>query len=93
MGTRAADETVSRMLRDEWIGKRIRFGGRSGIVRDETMHTFRVEMHNGEYRTIMKSAHTFGREAPEGVVEVEGSLLVRRPHDRLKLRGQDRKQE
>ncbi len=76
----------AHIVRDEWIGKRISWDGRVGIVRDETMHTFKVEMENDTMKTIMKNAYTFGVETPQGRVEVVGKLLVKRPHDRLKQR-------
>ena len=56
----------------------------SGRVVDETYNTLKVEV-KGKEKTIPKNGNVFIFTLPNGVkVQVEGSILVSRPEDRIK---------
>jgi len=83
--------TAQNITAHEWIGLKVKVSrstdptlqGLEGIVRDETMNTFTIEV-NGKLRQVQKQKTTFRAELPTENVEVDGSLLRFRPEDRVK---------
>ena len=83
--------TAQNITAHEWIGLKVKVSkstdptlqGLVGIVRDETMNTFTIEV-NGKLRQVQKQKTTFRAELPTENVEVDGSLLRFRPEDRVK---------
>jgi len=60
--------------------------GIHGRIMDETRNTFKI-LQNEKTKTIAKDSSVFHFKLQDGtVVEIEGSLLVGRPEDRLKKR-------
>ena len=58
--------------------------GISGPVMDETKNTFVIQ-HEGKMKNIIKDSSVFHFQFSDGaVVEIDGSLLVGKPEDRLK---------
>jgi ribonuclease P protein subunit POP4 len=58
--------------------------GISGPVLDETKNTFVIQ-HEGKTKNVIKDLSVFQFQFCDGtVVEIDGSLLVGRPEDRLK---------
>ncbi len=58
--------------------------GITGQVVDETRNTF-VFQHNGKMKRIAKDSSVFNFKFSDGtIIEIDGSLLVGRPEDRLK---------
>ena len=83
--------TAQNIAAHEWIGLKVKVSrstdptlqGLEGIVRDETMNTFTIEV-NGKLRQVQKQKTTIRAELPTENVEVDGSLLRFRPEDRVK---------
>ena len=83
--------TAQNITAHEWIGLKVKVSkstdptlqGLEGIVRDETMNTFTIEV-NGKLRQVKKQKTTFRAELSTENVEVNGSLLRFRPEDRVK---------
>ncbi|TMI28930.1 ribonuclease P protein component 1 [Candidatus Bathyarchaeota archaeon] len=83
--------TAQNITAHEWIGLKVKVSkstdptlqGLEGIVRDETMNTFTIEV-NGKLRQVQKQKTTFRAELSTENVEVNGSLLRFRPEDRVK---------
>ncbi len=83
--------TPQNITAHEWIGLKVKVAkstdptlqGLEGIVRDETMNTFTIEV-DGKLRQVQKQKTTFRAELRTQNVEVDGSLLRFRPEDRVK---------
>lgn len=60
--------------------------GIKGKIIDETRNTFAI-MHNKKRRIIVKNQSVFHFTMPDAtIVEIEGSVLVGKPEERLKRR-------
>ena len=83
--------THDRIEGDELIGRRVTiiecsdpsWVNRSGIIIDETQHTFLIETA-GKQKRIAKQTAVFAFEYHEKTTVVEGTRLVHRPEDRIK---------
>lgn len=80
------------IIRHEFIGTQVRvarsrhsgYVGISGEVVDETRNSFAI-LHQGKKKRVMKDSSFFHFRLSDGtLVEIDGSLLVGRPEDRLK---------
>jgi ribonuclease P protein subunit POP4 len=61
--------------------------GLTGRVVNETKKTITIEDGAGVEKIIPKGSCTFHFELPEGIiVEIEGTIIVSRPEDRIKKR-------
>jgi len=80
-----------RIEGDELIGRRVTvlectdpsWVNKSGVIVDETKHTFLIDLGNKQKR-IAKQTATFAFEYHEKQTVVKGSRLVYRPEDRIK---------
>jgi ribonuclease P protein subunit POP4 len=80
-----------RIEGDELIGRRVTvlectdpsWVNQSGVIIDETQHTFLIETDKKQKR-IAKQTATFAFEYHEKKTIVKGSRLVYRPEDRIK---------
>jgi ribonuclease P protein subunit POP4 len=71
------DARVARSSHENHVGIR-------GRIVDETRNTFKI-LHDGKAKTVAKDSSVFHFRLQDGtIVEIEGSLLVGRPEDRLK---------
>jgi len=74
--------TVAKVARSS---QRTCVGIRGRIV-DETRNTFKI-LHGEKTKTVAKGTSVFHFKLQDGtIVEIDGSLLVGRPEDRLKKR-------
>ncbi|MDI9620065.1 MAG: ribonuclease P protein component 1 [Candidatus Nezhaarchaeota archaeon] len=85
--------TPSNILMHELIGLRVKvvdgthrgYAGIEGVVVDETMKTLKIMNGQKRVKSVPKDSCKFRFRLPDGViVEVEGSILVGRPEDRVK---------
>lgn len=84
--------TALNLVRHELIGLRVKIAkstdptqkNLSGMVADETYNTLTVES-SGKEKKVVKSNCVFVFTLPSGTkVEVDGSVIVGRPEDRIK---------
>ena len=81
------------ILRIEFIGKEIELTestnihniGINGKIIDETKSSFLVQTKKGNKR-LMKNTITFKTKINNKEYEIQGMLLQKRPHERIKLR-------
>jgi len=79
------------IVKDELIGRKVTITkctdptwiDRSGIIIDETKHTFLIKLDASEKR-IAKSTATFAVDYHGKKTIIEGKRLVNRPEDRIK---------
>ncbi|MBP2044903.1 ribonuclease P protein component 1 [Methanobacterium aggregans] len=85
--------TPQNIFQHEFIGLHVEvkesshegFIGINGKVVDETRNTITVETDDGVEKLVPKKASTFRFKLPEGaMVEIDGSVIVARPEDRIK---------
>jgi ribonuclease P protein subunit POP4 len=85
--------TPQNIFRHELVGLNVEvvksshegFTGIKGEVIDETKNTVKVEDVTGCEKIIPKSVVTFQFTLPDNkVVEIDGSIIVARPEDRIK---------
>ncbi len=85
-------KVTSGIIREEFIGTEGKIArspnkayvGLSGEVVDETRNTFTMQKA-GKQKKVIKDGAVFHFKFSDGtVVEIDGSLLVGRPEDRLK---------
>ena len=60
--------------------------GLQGTVIDETKQTFKIKTAHGETKTIIKGNATIETTIKGRKVRIEGSLLQKRPEERIKAR-------
>ena len=76
-------------IRDEFIGESLEIVnstnksliGIKGIIVDETLATFKIE-YNNSIKVILKNGSIF----KIGSIEVQGSKIIKRPEDRIKVK-------
>ncbi|WP_048191032.1 ribonuclease P protein component 1 [Methanobacterium sp. SMA-27] len=85
--------TPQNIFRHEFVGLNVEvvksshegFTGIKGEVIDETKNTIKVEDVEGCEKIIPKNVVTFQFTLPDNtVVEIDGSIIVARPEDRIK---------
>ncbi|MBI4394528.1 MAG: ribonuclease P protein subunit [Euryarchaeota archaeon] len=59
--------------------------GVEGSVVDETMNTFAIETRDGKEVIVPKAGQSFTFDGAYGATEIQGSVLARRPEDRIRL--------
>ena len=80
------------LVQGELIGRRVKAVddtsgvGVEGIIVDETRDTFVVEKDGKARVRVAKGQHTFEFIEGRRRIKVSGSLIARRPEDRLKLK-------
>ncbi|MCD4740384.1 ribonuclease P protein subunit [archaeon] len=57
--------------------------GLKGKIIDETLNTITIETKNGE-KQIQKKTTTFQIHFPTETIEIKGTTLTQRPHERLR---------
>jgi len=79
------------IVKDEWIGKHVTITacsdptwiGVTGVILDETRHTFLIE-RNQKQKRIAKKTATFEVDEDGKKITVEGVRLLYRPEERIK---------
>ena len=84
---------VALLLKGELIGRRVRIVdsqqksliGTEGVIADERKNVFVIETKAGK-KTLIKEAHTFQFSLDGKTIAVRGTILAKRPEDRIKMR-------
>lgn len=85
------DEALS-IVQGELIGRAVTAtphtggAGVKGKIVDETRDTLVVEKTDGKQARLIKGQHTFEFVSGDRRIRIKGSLIARRPEDRLKIK-------